>query len=83
MIYTHVLNQGGKGVASPLDALPWQPTLLLVSLNTCKQALRHGQLANRGRSCHCNDELFIFPTDQANTLRCMHGFSYTRPRMMD
>lgn len=22
MIYTHVLNQGGKGVASPLDALP-------------------------------------------------------------
>jgi integron integrase len=27
MIYTHVLNRGGRGVLSPLDALPASPTL--------------------------------------------------------
>ena len=26
MIYTHVLNRGGRGVVSPLDRLPWSPS---------------------------------------------------------
>ena len=25
MIYTHVLNQGGRGVRSPLDRMAWSP----------------------------------------------------------
>jgi hypothetical protein len=29
MIYTHVLNRGGRGVLSPLDAGSFDPSLLL------------------------------------------------------
>jgi hypothetical protein len=40
MIYTHVLNQGGRGVRSPLDQLGVSRTLSQIRCGTCRPAPR-------------------------------------------